>query len=100
MTTQIKSVPFSDSERQFLRAAADYLEHPSFLIKIANVLGKPAEAVLTALPERAQARVADVTTSALKGALEWAVRSLPEARIESRPAAPTPDGRSKVADHL
>jgi hypothetical protein len=60
----------------FLAEAADYLEHPSFLMKAANLVGKPAESIMRALPERAHALVADATQSALERALDWAVHSL------------------------
>jgi len=71
---------FSVEEYRFLQEAAEYLEHPTFLLRMANLLGKPAEAVLEALPRKAQALVADATSSALRNALDWAVRSLPKTK--------------------
>ncbi len=68
----------SAEDREFLRAAADYLERPTFLMKIASLVGKPAEAMLAMLPNRAQALVADASSKALTSALDWAVRSIPE----------------------
>ena len=69
--------PLSAEELTFLNAAAAYLERPSFLMRAANVVGKPAEALVQALPRRAQNLVADATSAALKEAVDWAVRSLP-----------------------
>ena len=87
----------SADELRFLQEAADYLEHPSFLLRVANLLGKPAEALLEALPEKAQSLVNDTTSTALHSALDWAVRSLPRTR---RLEAPEPKGRGRMGRHL
>ncbi len=84
---QIIPATLSAQEREFLTAAADYLERPTFLMRIAGLAGKPAEALLAALPDRAHALVAQATSKALSNALDWAVRSIPET---SQPAR-TPD---------
>jgi hypothetical protein len=70
--------PLSPDDLRFLSDAAQYLERPGFLMKVANLVGKPAEGVLRALPARAQAMVGDMTNSALDRSLRWAVRSLPD----------------------
>jgi hypothetical protein len=62
---------------KFLNEAAAYLERPGFLMKVAALVGKPAEAILNRLPARAHTLVADATHSALERSLQWAVRSLP-----------------------
>jgi len=74
--------PLSPEDRLFLRNAAEYLERPSFLIRVANVIGRPAEALFDKLPRRAQAVVGDATSRALHNALEWAVLSLPQGALE------------------
>ncbi len=66
----------SADDQRFLAEAADYLEHPRFLMRVANLVGKPAEALLGRLPESAQRAIADTTHSALETALRWAVRTL------------------------
>ncbi len=71
-------VPLSADDREFLGAAVDYLERPTFLMRIAGLVGKPAEALLAALPDRAQTLVAEASSKALSGALDWAVRSIPD----------------------
>src|SRR5262245_15182561 len=43
--------PLSDVDRRFLLEAAAYLEHPTLLTRIANLVGKPIESLLGALPE-------------------------------------------------
>ncbi len=66
----------SVDELRFLDEAAQYLERPTFLMKVANLVGKPAEGLLNVLPARAHAMVSDATQSALARALNWAVSSL------------------------
>jgi hypothetical protein len=61
----------------FLHEAASYLEQPRFLIRAANLMGKPAERILRALPARAQSLVGSATKAALEQSLEWAIRTLP-----------------------
>jgi uncharacterized protein (DUF697 family) len=85
---QITPVTLTGPERQFLRLAAEYLERPTFLMKTATLVGKPAEAVISALPDRAQAMIAQATNQALASALDWAVRSLPDApAVAGRPVS-------------
>jgi hypothetical protein len=80
--------PLSSDDLRFLSDAAQYLERPGFLMKVANLVGKPAEGILRALPARAHAMVSDMTRSALERSLRWAVRSLP------REGSPAPLGWS------
>ena len=47
-------------------------------MKLASLVGKPAEALLAALPNRAQELVADASGKALTSGLDWAVRSIPD----------------------
>lgn len=68
--------PLTAEERRFLAEAAQYLEHPGFLMKAANLVGKPAEGLMRVLPARVQTLAADATRSALDRALHWAVSSL------------------------
>jgi hypothetical protein len=81
MTDQPTPVPpplaLNADQRKLLAEAAAYLENPSFLVKVANLVGKPAEVVIKSLPDRARVIVADGTSDALKTGLDWAVRSLP-----------------------
>lgn len=46
-------------------------------MRLAALVGKPAEGLLAALPDRAQKLVASATNSALDRALGWAVQTLP-----------------------
>lgn len=79
--------PLSDAERRFLDEAAAYLESPTFLVKIANLVGKPAEVLLSSLPERARSLISDGTSDALEKGLDWAVRSLADGERSVMPAA-------------
>lgn len=77
MADELKEL--SAVERQFLAEAADYLENPRFLLRAANLVGKPAEALLARLPQSVQGTVAHASQAALETALEWALRTLPDA---------------------
>jgi len=66
----------SPDDLEFLDQAAQYLERPSFLLKIADFVGQPAERLLKLLPERAHALVSQIAQSALERAFGVAVRSL------------------------
>jgi len=91
----------SAEETRFLKEAADYLEKPSFLIRVANLAGKPSEVLLAALPQRAQSMIATATTNALTRALEWAVWTLPQAKDARPPAVGSPrDDGPKLTSHL
>src|SRR5262245_38641489 len=72
----VNSFP-SAEEARFLQEAAEYLERPGFLIRVAHLAGKPAEALLAVLPQKAQDMIGGATSTALTRALEWAVRTLP-----------------------
>ena len=66
----------STDEAEFIRQAAEYLENPSFLMKTANLLGKPIESIGSVLPARVRQAAADVVDNALTQALEVALRTL------------------------
>ncbi len=73
----------SDDELNFLAEAAAFLENPGFLTSIANLVGKPAEALLTFLPDKAQQRIGEATQAALRRGLDWAVSSVPARQADS-----------------
>jgi EcsC family protein len=70
------ATPLSDEDLAFLGAAAEYLERPSFLMYLTNLLGKPSEMLLTSLPAPARNLVTQATQKALHQSLQWAIRSL------------------------
>jgi len=78
--TEIRSLPvLRPAEDAFLREAAAYLEQPSFLMKVANAVGVPVEALLRHLPFGGSRLVGGAVDRALRGALSVAVRTLPRA---------------------
>lgn len=87
-------------EYEFLQQAVDYLERPSFLIKAANLIGRPAEVILEALPARAQKIIGEATAGALRSALETAVRSLPRSTALTVAAQDGGPVRSSASRHL
>lgn len=64
---------FSDSEIKFIRDAVCFLENPSLLMKIAAVVGKPAEYLLNAAPTE----VAEFTGHALRTSMDWVAETVP-----------------------
>jgi hypothetical protein len=65
----MNTAALSQREVQFLREAAKYLEQPSWLMRLADVVGEP----LQRLAEKAMPRqVAHVAHTALRKAMEWA----------------------------
>ncbi len=83
--TDLNEFPLSEADRRFLLEAAAYLEHPSLLTRIANLVGKPIEKLLAALPEQARTAISQATRDALETGLHWAIRSLP---ADSKTALP------------
>lgn len=72
-----KSDALSPQELKLIADAAQYLEHPSLLMQLANVVGKPLEMVLKAVDKVAPGRVDDAVSAALRTALNMAVRTIP-----------------------
>jgi hypothetical protein len=78
------------AELAFLAEAAEYLETPSFLTRIAGLVGKPIEAAVASLPRRAQELVADATSASLRRGLQWALWTIPETQPAENAAAKGP----------
>ena len=68
--------PFPESLRGELRRVVRSVERPSVLVRIADMAGKPFEALLARLPAPILARMSDVTNVALRGALMTALLTL------------------------
>ena len=75
-TITMTSSQIKKSELEFIGEAANYLEKPSFVIKVTNITGKPIEKVIEALPEKAQNLVAIATKKSLEKALGIAIWSI------------------------
>lgn len=86
--SQELAVPISPNDLAFLERAAEYLENPSFLMKAANLLGKPVETVAGVLPEKVRDAARDLADRALRRGLEAALLTLPRgdrARVVDEP---------------
>ena len=70
------TMPLSDDDLRFLDEAARYLERPSLLVRLADLVGQPVEKLLAMLPRQAHELVSQVTQSALERAFSVAVRTL------------------------
>lgn len=66
----------SSDDLNLLKMAKLRLEHPNLAARIADVIGKPVESLLTALPEGAQDRISDATQKALYKGLEYAISTI------------------------
>ncbi len=61
-------IELSQYERDFIRDARAFLENPSFLIRVANILGRPIDRGLKMLPGKVQDKIHSVVkTSVEKG---------------------------------
>ncbi len=70
-------------EKNFIREAALYLENPSFLVRVTNVLGKPIESAINRLPQKARLKIAEVSNASLKKALSYATQSITRGGVSS-----------------
>lgn len=89
MSNLLPTPTLSDDDRRFLAEAAAFLENPGFLTSAANLVGKPAETLLSFLPDQAQQHIGRATQAALRRGLDWAARSVSdrESGDEASPAA-------------
>jgi hypothetical protein len=97
MHTSTALLPLSTEDLAFIRAAAAYLEEPSFLLQVTDLVGKPAELLLAALPRRIHTLVASATHRALLRATKWAIRTLPASDSQRSPAVIERDARRHTA---
>src|SRR5687767_2278733 len=84
------SPPLTAEDLAFLADAAEYLETPSFLTRIAGLVGKPIEALVASLPRRAQELITDTTSTSLRRGLRWALWTIPETEPAESPAGKGP----------
>jgi hypothetical protein len=73
MTTALRP-----NEAEFLQKAAEYLENPSYLTKIAECVGKPVEWVLTKVDKVSPISTTEIIDCMLKGIMKGAVANLPK----------------------
>lgn len=66
----------TEQDRKDIAAAVAYLEQPSFLFRVADVVGKPAHSLMNRLPGRAHEIIGKATEKALQRALDLAIFSL------------------------
>jgi hypothetical protein len=85
MSTQITNSGLSADERLFLTEAAEFLESPSFLTRVARLIGKPAEALLAMLPGAANRLITAATHKAVLRGIEWVSTTIPTGRVEPTP---------------
>lgn len=67
---------FTSDELRFLREAVAHLEFPSFLMKVTNLIGKPIEKGIEALPGPAKGLIESTSRRAIEGAFKAALSTL------------------------
>jgi len=90
----------TDDEIEFISDAAQYLENPTLLMAIANIVGRPLEFFLKSLDAIAPNRVNRAVSSALMAALEVAIKTIGDKPdlSENRPTSDKPAGDGKSID--
>ena len=78
-----EQVKFAGDEQRFIEEAALYLESPRFLMRVASLVGRPADALIRALPGPAHRLVARATSEALRRGMDWAVSTVPASQAPS-----------------
>lgn len=68
------------SDLQALEDAVHLLEHPGLAVQITNVIGKPIEYTVNALPEPISRKIGDATRAALQSSLRLAVSTMSSER--------------------
>ncbi len=74
-------LPLTREDLAFIRTAAEYLEAPSFLLQVTDLIGKPAELLVATLPRQIRALVASATHRALLRATKVAIGTLPASDV-------------------
>ncbi|HEY8270670.1 MAG TPA: EcsC family protein [Pseudobdellovibrionaceae bacterium] len=78
----------SRREQEFIQTAAQFLEHPGFMIQLANAFGKPLDLLQKTLPQNVQEKIASLVEKSLKKTLEISISTLPKAEDPSLPRQP------------
>lgn len=82
-TINIPTGRLSSDETAFLARAAAYLENPHFLVRIADLAGKPVERLVARLPARGETLVRRAVEVSLTRALHAAVSTMPAAQARA-----------------
>ncbi len=91
---------FSGDDTAFVQAAAAYLEQPSFLVQLADLVGRPVEAALEALPDRAQRVIHRAVQGALGKGLDWVSQGLDEPHASAFETLATAGARARKRGRL
>ncbi len=76
-----KQIPAKEIE--FLKAAARYLERPSLLVRITDLIGKPIALGMELLPAAVKKSISNATQAALEKALNLSISTIPSGTIGS-----------------
>ncbi|MGE0605944.1 MAG: EcsC family protein [Pirellulales bacterium] len=84
MSLTVAPVEMTAAETQFIQSAAAYLEQPSFLLRVANLVGKPIESLGGFLPAPVRRTASGIVDGALQRAAGIAFRTLPKPAKDAR----------------
>ncbi len=87
----------SRREIEFIESAAEFLERPGFLIRVANAAGKPLELAQKALPQRVQEKISAAVQMSLRKTLDISISTLPPVEREELPRRPLSQGKGHAA---
>jgi hypothetical protein len=90
-----QTVAMMHEEEVFLRNAFKFLDRPSFLVRLADTLGRPVNLAVRALPQKHQAAIHKATQVALKKGLLVVTRTLGKRKVTK-----TFDGSVKKSRHV
>src|SRR3954451_15219943 len=77
-STPSAAISLSTDELKFIQDAAEYLENPSFLMRLADMFGKPLEWLIQGIEKISPDVIDKSATAALRAALSVAIATIPE----------------------
>jgi hypothetical protein len=83
MNPEVADIEFSESDLRDLRIAKSRLEARNLMAQIADLIGKPAQALLNRLPKRWHAMIGQATQSALFKGLEFVILTMGNTRPQA-----------------
>jgi hypothetical protein len=89
-----------EDEEKFIQDAVRFLDHPGFLVRLANKLGKPLEIAVRQLPARHQKKLKHATQLALQKGLKEITKTIPARRGKKRlvPAIKPAEERARTVE--
>lgn len=74
--SESKAAVIKPNDLEFIREATRFLESPSLLVQLTNILGKPVELAQRALPGKLEQKITHATYGALQRGLSWSLKTV------------------------